>query len=264
MPILLSNDPPLNVTTNGDDRRPALLLLNPLGTTLDVWDPMIDKLVEQNYVIRFDMRGHGQSGPVESGMTMDDLVDDAVHVLDSLEVPRAHLLGASLGGLVAVNIACRHPERVDRMVLVSTAIRLGPDYWWQRVIDTVAEDGLESVAEHVHSILYSPAWAEANPESHAAAVQMFVETPVPTYLAGAELILATDIGPTLAGVRDSVLLVVGDDDPVLRHHPAEDLLARIPDSEAVLVSGARHRVFVEHPREIAEVVCEFLTDPDGR
>lgn len=264
MPILLSSTTPLNVQTDGDDRRPALVLINPLGTTLAVWDPMMPRLAEHNFVIRFDVRGHGHSTPVGEPYGIPDLGNDVLHILDVLEVPQASVLGASLGGLVGVWLAATHPERVDRLILVSTAPKLGPDYWWQRTIATVEREGLESVVDHVHQILCSEGLGESDPEAVKAARDMFLSTPVDAYLAGARAILQSNVGPLLESIRASTLLVVGEDDPVLQHHPAEDILAKIPDSEALLVGGARHRVFLEQPEAIAQVVSEFLTDPDGR
>ncbi len=59
------------------------------------------------------------------------------------------------------------------------------------------------------------------------------------------------------------MLIVGEDDPMLRHYPASDLLDLIQDSEAVNVSGACHRVLLEQPELLSPVICEFLVDPDG-
>ena len=264
MPMILSGETPINVETAGDDRRPALVLINPLGATLDIWEPMMAQLVEHNYVIRFDQRGHGGSPLPDEPFDLADLGHDVLNLLDVLEVPRTHVLGASLGGFVATWLAANHPERIDRVVLVSTAPRLGPDYWWQRTIATVEDRGLEGMIDHLDRVFFSERYIESQSEPLDASRQMMLATPPAAYLAGARVILDCDSGPLLERIRASTLLIVGSDDPVLQHHPAEDILARIPDSEAVLVEGARHRVFLEQPHEIAEVIGEFLTDPDGR
>ncbi len=266
MPTIISSEAPLNVRADGDDRRPALILINPLGTTLEVWDPLLDRLLEHNYVVRLDLRGHGLSELPDSDepLTLGGLCDDVLAVMDALELSRAHLVGASLGGLVAASLAADHPERVDRLVLIATAPHLGPDYWWQRTMATVEAEGLEGVADHVHEILFSPEWIEASPDASARARQMFLETPSDAYLAGAGVILDTDLREPLKRIRSSTLLVVGENDPVLRHYPAEDVLAEVPDAEAVIVGGARHRVFLEQPDAVASVICQFLTDPDAR
>ncbi|MGI9642570.1 MAG: alpha/beta fold hydrolase, partial [Acidimicrobiia bacterium] len=84
MPTVLSSAFPLNVVTTGDDRRPALLLINPLGTTTDFWEPMIEQLAVHNWVIRFDLRGHGGSTGAVEPYLISDLAADAVAVLDAL------------------------------------------------------------------------------------------------------------------------------------------------------------------------------------
>lgn len=264
MAIVLSADFPLHVETDGDDRRPALLLLNPLGTTLSFWDPLIGRLAEHYWVVRFDIRGHGRSVGEVNAYGVNDLADDALAVLDALEVPRAHVLGASLGALTGAYLAARHPDRVDRLVLASTGLQLGPDYWWEQTIDRVTRHGLRSVADHLEIIFFSEAWRDALPDRAEAARSMFLSTPVEAYLAGAEAIANADLRPFAELIRAPTLLIVGEDDPVLRHHPAVDLLSHIPDSEAVNVGGARHRVLIEQPELLGDLVVDFLRDPDAR
>jgi len=264
MATVLSAAFPLHVVTDGDDRRPALLLLNPLGTTLSFWDPLIGRLSEHNWVVRFDIRGHGRSVGEVADYTISDLADDAVAVLDALEIPRAHVFGASMGGLVAAELAARYPTRVDRLVLASIGLRLGPDFWWHETIARAQVGGLPSVADHVQKMFFSDDWSETFPDERKACRQMLVDTPVDAYVAGAQAILGADLRHVAPLIRAATLVIAGADDPVLRHHPSSDLLDAIPDSEAVEVSGARHRVLLEQPALLADVVCEFLADPDGR
>ncbi len=264
MVTVLSAAFPLHVVTDGDDRRPALLLLNPLGTTLSFWEPLIERLTEHNWVIRFDIRGHGRSVGEVAAYEISDLADDAVSVLDALEVPRAHVFGASMGGLVAAELAAHHPNRVDRLVLASTGLQLGPDFWWHETIARAQVGGLSSVADHIEKVFFSDEWRAAFPEARRAAREMFIATPVDAYVAGARAILNADLRQAAPMIRAATLLIGGADDPVLRHHPSSDLLDAIPDSEAVQVGGARHRVLLEQPALLTDVVCGFLTDPDGR
>lgn len=264
MPIVLSSAFPLNVVTTGDDRRPALLLISPLGTTTEFWEPMIEQLAEHNWVIRFDLRGHGKStGAVDPYLT-SDLAADAIAVLDALEVPRAHVFGASLGGLVAADLAAHYPDRVERLILAATGTQLGPDSWWRDTIARVGEFGVASILDRVDDVFFSEAWQLAVPERREAARAMLLSTPADAFLAGAHAILHADLKPFVELIRASTLVIVGEDDPVLRHHPADDLIKAIPDSEAVRVGGASHRVLLEQPNLLAAIVCEFLTDPDGR
>ncbi|MGI9604642.1 MAG: alpha/beta fold hydrolase [Acidimicrobiales bacterium] len=266
MPTVFADDRPINVETTGDDRRPALLLLNPLGTTIDVWEPLLATLASHNWVIRFDIRGHGrfaESTPIEP-YSVDDLTRDAIAVLDALEVTEANVLGASLGGLVGLQLAASYPDRVGRLILAATAPVLGPDYWWDRTIETVQSGGIEAAADHLERVLFSEAFRTALPTRVAEQRAMLVSTPDASYVAGARAIQDANLGPVAAGIRASTLLISGEDDPVLAHHPPTDLLSAITDSEAVMVSGAGHRVLVEQAEVLGPLICDFLTDPDGR
>lgn len=264
MPTVLSSAHPLHVVTTGDDRRPPLLLINPLGTTIGFWDPMLEELEQRNWIIRFDLRGHGGStGKELLPYDVSDLADDALAVLDALEVPRARVFGSSLGGLVAATLAIAAPERVERLVLAATALRLGTDFWWAETIRRVEANGIPSIVDHLDQLFFSEAWQLAVPDRRERARSMLLDTDPAAYIAGAQAIRAADLAETAHLVRASTLVIFGEDDPVLRHCPATDLLDRIDGSEAVNVSGARHRVLLEQPDLLAQVVNEFLFDPDA-
>ncbi|MBT8239815.1 MAG: alpha/beta fold hydrolase [Acidimicrobiales bacterium] len=266
MPTIFSTPYPLHAETEGDNRRPALLLVNPLGTNLHVWDPMIDKLKEHHFVIRFDARGHGESRsdePVEP-YVVEDLGRDCLAILDAYDVPRASVFGASLGGLAALWMAATHPERVDRLIVASAGGTIGPDGWWARTIETVKAGGVAAMADHLERVFFSEQCRSDAPGICADAREMLLSTPDDAYIAGAEAILHSEVGPLVGDIRASTLLIFGAVDPVLVHTPAYDLLDQIPDAEAVEVAGASHRVILEQSGPIADLVYEFLADPDGR
>ncbi len=264
MSTVLSADHPLHVETSGDDRRPAVLLLNPLGTSLEIWDPYVATLEARYWVIRFDMRGHGRSGSSVGEFVIADLVSDAVAVLDALEVPRSHVLGDSMGAMVAAELAAAHHGRVDRLILGSCGVHLGSHTWWEETIARVSAGGLDAVASHLLEIFFSEPWREANGEALGRARAMLLETNVATYLAGAEMLKSATLAGISDQIRASTLLIAGEDDPVYEHYPVTDLLSMIPGSEAVNVGGARHRVLSQEHEVLAPLINEFFSDPDGK
>ncbi len=264
MPTVLTDPIPLRVETTGDDRRPALVLINPLGTTLEFWQPMIDELSAHFWVVRFDIRGHGESAGEVNPYTIDDIANDVLVVMDALEIPRSHLFGSSFGGLVAATVAASHPERVDRLILAATALRLGSDEWWADLSSRINDAGLAAVVDHLDEIFFSEAWQLAVPDRLEAARAMFLDTPVDAYLAGIEAVLNSDLSSIIENIRAATLAIAGEGDPMFRYKPVTDLLERITDSEAVHVGGAKHRVLLEQPDALAQVVVDFLQDPDAR
>ena len=83
------------------------------------WDEIAPGLAQRFRVLRLDLRGHGRSGRIEGDCTLDDFVRDLLDVMDAAGVDKAHVVGFSLGGLIAQGIALSHPDRVDRLALIS-------------------------------------------------------------------------------------------------------------------------------------------------
>jgi len=102
-------------------RRPWLVLIQGMGLDRLGWEPVLRKLRRRFRLVLVDNRGVGHSGRPAGSFTVADMAGDIVAVLDAAGISRSHVLGASLGGMVAQELAISHPERVDGLVLVCTA-----------------------------------------------------------------------------------------------------------------------------------------------
>ena len=105
------------------DGTPVFALLHGLVDTLEIWDEVAPQLANFGRVVRFDQRGHGESSAPPGPYQRLDLARDAIAVLDALEIPRAVLVGHSMGGIVSMATALAFPDRVAGLVLVGTASR---------------------------------------------------------------------------------------------------------------------------------------------
>ncbi|WP_375487660.1 alpha/beta fold hydrolase, partial [uncultured Mycobacterium sp.] len=136
----------VHAVVTGRDRGPVLVLSNSLGATHRMWDVQLPAFEQRFRVVRYDTRGHGDS-PVPGGpYSIDDLADDLIALLDRLSIERAHIVGLSLGGMTAMRVAARCPERVDRVALLCTASRLAPASTWTERAATVRAHGSAAVA----------------------------------------------------------------------------------------------------------------------
>ena len=120
------NGAELCIDTIGDPDDPAILLIHGAGASMDRWEDSFCARLAQagRYVIRYDHRDTGRSTTYEPGKppyTGDDLVTDAVGILDTLNIERAHVVGMSMGGGIAQHIAIRHSQRVRSLTLMSTS-----------------------------------------------------------------------------------------------------------------------------------------------
>jgi pimeloyl-ACP methyl ester carboxylesterase len=135
------------IDTFGSPADPAVLLIAGVGSSMDWWDPEFCRLLADGgrYVIRYDHRDTGDAPsypPGRPGYTWDDLVDDAPAVLDEVGVDAAHLVGISMGGMLAQLVTLNHPSRVRSLVLMSTTAGAGDE-------DLPGPVGLESLPEPV-------------------------------------------------------------------------------------------------------------------
>lgn len=140
----------LNVQDEGPVAAPPVLLLAGLGMSATVWDPFADQLLRAGLrVLRLETRGHGRSDAPRSGYRLADLTSDVIAVLDEFDLPAAHLVGHSLGGTVAVQVALAAPERVTSISLLGALVAGQPPpatfLAWAGEVLRLLNDGLPAL-----------------------------------------------------------------------------------------------------------------------
>jgi 3-oxoadipate enol-lactonase len=239
---------------------PPVLLVQGLGYARWGWEPVADRLAREFRVVSFDNRGIGESDVPAGPYTVQRLAADAVAVLDHAGIERAHVVGASLGGMISQQLAIAHPERVDRLVLLCTtpggpdafpmpeqtvrlfaeAPSLAPEQALRRFVENSLSVRGELVDEIYRRRLENP-FDPAGWQAQAAA--------------GA----AWDAGDGLGEIRASTLVLHGMADNVLDHRNAELLGRRIPGSVVSFFPGAGHLFWWEQPDEVSAAIREFLS-----
>ena len=244
----------------GPEGAPVVMFSNSLGTTLEMWDDQAAALSDRYRVLRFDTRGHGRS-PVPPGpYTVDDLADDALELLDHLGIERVAFCGLSLGGAIGMTLALNAPERVERLILCSTALEFGPPEGWHDRAATVRSEGMAAIAPAGMERWFTPA---APSEVVARFDAMLRSQPVDGYAACCEALAALDLRGQLGGVRVPALTIAGDDDPVTPPAKLEAIRAEITGARDAVIPGARHLTNAEHPRFFTHVLTGFLAESAG-
>ena len=258
MPTVKANGVDLFYDLTGPKGTPVIAFSNSLGSTLEMWDAVVPALAGRFQCLRYDTQGHGRSGTRDTPTTIADLADDLAGLLDALGIARAHLVGLSLGGMIVQAFAASRPERTASLTLMATAAHLPPpDFWWQRAA-TVRESGLEAVVDAIVPRWFTPAFQKRDPGAVARTRDQFLMSNRNGYARCAEAIAGMDLRERIKTIAAPTLVIAGADDPVTPPAMGEDMRARIPGAEMVVIPNCAHLIAVEQPDIAAAYLAAFL------
>jgi 3-oxoadipate enol-lactonase len=245
---------------DGDQDRPVLLLSNSIGTDLHMWDGQVPALTEHFRVLRYDARGHGASDAPTGPYSLDRLVLDVVELLDALGLRRVHVLGLSLGGIVAQGLAVREPERVDRLVLSNTAAYLGPPQQWDRPIaDLLAAPDMRATAETFLRNWFPARMLDEPNEVVEGFRAALLATPREGVAGSWAVVRDADLRRTSALITNPTLVIAGEHDTVTSAAHGQELAGIVPGAQFTLLPTV-HMANVERQDEFLDAVLAFLTE----
>jgi len=242
---------------------PALLLLNSLGTSLEMWDDQIEALQEQFEIVRYDARGHGHStNGSRSELTLEQLARDALTVLDAFDIARAHLCGVSLGGMTSMVIARLWPDRVLKAALCNTSAYMPPRENWETRIDQVRKHGTEPLVEGTLGRWFTPAFRAAEPQRVDKIRQMLLTTTPEGYIACCAAIRDMDLREDIKGINATTLVVGGTQDTGTPPAHAQLIANSIAGAKLKMLDAA-HMSNIEQAAEFTQTVLEFFGTPEA-
>lgn len=237
---------------------PALLMLNSLGTSLELWDEQAAALAERFELVRYDVRGHGKSSVgARSELTIAQLADDALAVLDACGIARAHLCGLSLGGMTAMHIARHSPDRVLRVMLCNTAPHIAPQQAWQARIDTVLNQGMVALTEGILERWFTPGFRADHADKVDQVRQMLLATDPRGYAACCAAIRDMDLRDDIRSLDAITLVIGGTLDPATPPAQAELIHQSIKSSRLMMLEAA-HLSNIERAAEFTATLLDFL------
>ena len=243
-----------------------LLLIHGLGYARWGWEPVLPGLAAQFDVILFDNRGIGESDPPPGPYTAAEMAGDAIRVLDEAGVERAHVVGTSLGGMVAQELALGHPDRVDRLVLACTTPG-GPKAhpMPQQTVALMAEaatlEPAVALRRFVENAL-APATVTEHPElvDRIMAHRLATAQQPAAWAAQAAAGATFDAFDRLGALAAPALVQHGDEDVVVDPRNADVLVELLPDARLERLPETGHLFFWEAPERFVSSVSAFLED----
>jgi 3-oxoadipate enol-lactonase len=237
----------------------GLLLVNSLGTALDLWEPQAAPLATRFRLVRYDQRGHGGTTAPPGPYTIEALAGDAIELLDRLGLERVSVCGLSIGGAVATWIAVSAPHRVDRLVIASAGPRFAtPETWVERAA-TVRAEGTEAVVDGVIQHWFTPGFAATHPEVVARFRAEFCAVDREGYAGCCDALARWDATPHLGRVLAPTLVISGAEDSVAPPARGRELAEAIPDSRHLVLDDCAHLASANQPAVFTGAVLEHLT-----
>lgn len=239
-----------------------VLMIQGLGADSRGWALQRPAIGRHYRGIVFDNRGVGRSDKPRGPYDLETMADDAVAVLDDAGVGSAHVIGASMGGVLAQIMAVRHPERVRSLVLACTACR---HLAWRRELledwAAVAQArGMRAFAGENMRWLVGPRALRRFWPAFAALTPLAMSAPTHAFVAQVNAILDQDdsVRDLLHTVRVPALVLVGSQDILTPQADSEEIAELIPDAELAIVRGGAHGFMVENFPAFNKLVLEFL------
>lgn len=250
----------LDVAGAGD----LVVLLHGIGGNKRNWRDNIGALGRHFQVAAWDARGWGASDDYEGPLTFEDMSQDLLRVMDHLGHRRAHIVGLSMGGRIAMHFAVHHPDRVGSLVLCDTT--QGPKDWPEerrtafiqsRQAPLLSGKTPADIAEQVATSLVSP---DATAEARAQLVESLSMLHKDSYLKAIEANVADVILADLSLITVPTLVMVGEDDRLTPPEEAQEIAGLIARARLHVIERAGHLINIEAPTEFNEQVLAFLLE----
>jgi pimeloyl-ACP methyl ester carboxylesterase len=242
-----------------------ILLIQGLGYPSGMWFLQVQELAKHFRTIIFDNRGVGRTDKPDEEYSVALMASDAGGLLRSLGVKKAHVVGVSLGGYIAQELALSQPDLVDRLVLLATSCG-GPKYieltkaLWEEV---AALAGLppEEIIRRGMALAATGKFFCEHPELIARSVAIRLENPQPLYAFGRQSAAAMSFNSTdrVHLIRQLTLILAGAQDRVMPLVLTEELAQKIPNAHLKVFPDAAHLLFLEKAQAVNQAIVEFLT-----
>ena len=259
MPILKrAGLPAINYVAEGSGR--PVVLIHGVGADLMSWDTVVPDLVGQYRVIRADLRGHGRSDPISGPHKLDEFVVDVLDAMDACGVAKADIVGFSLGGMIAQAMALDHPERVDRLAIISAVCGRNEEERAkvQGRLKILYEKGIAAITGAAEDRWFTEEFKAKYPEKVKLRLAQLMANDPESYKSAYTVFCTSDLGARTATIRHKTLIATGEFDQGSNPRMARFMHDAIPGSKLIILPGLRHSLLVEAPDKVSAMLREFL------
>jgi len=256
------------VLAAGPETGRPLVLIHGLGWDAErLWAGQMARLAGAGWrVLAPDLRGNGGSAPIRAPLRVPDLADDVAAVLAALGVVRPVLVGFSMGGMVATDLALRPGIAPAGLMIACGGVTCPPEAEAavEAMLDRAARLGPDAFAAEQATAIFAPAWAAGNPAAVADFRRWRAAMDQQSLRHSFRAPFGCDYAPRLGGIACPVAVLAAAEDSFVDPEDARALAARFPDGRFELLPGAGHMAPIEAPEAFADRLAAFLTRVEAR
>jgi pimeloyl-ACP methyl ester carboxylesterase len=238
-----------------------IVLLHGVGCDSRMFRPIVGRLEDSRVLIPWNMPGYGTK-PLDGSVTFAGLADDVVADLDARGIGKAILLGHSIGGMIAQEVAATYPDRVAALILSGTTAVFGSrDGTFQKEFlkaRLAPLDAGKTMAELASTFATGLLGSNPDPDAGSAVAALTAELPEASYRAGLECLVTFNRRAELAGISVPTLLIAGEEDTNAPLKTMQRMAEIIPGARLVVLPQTGHLAPLECPDRFAEAVRQFL------
>lgn len=255
-----ANGSSIFVETVGPPDGPPVLLVHSLTADHSAWRRLVPVLADRFRVIAPDLRGHGASPAPPPPYSMATLAADMAGILDRLAVESAHVIGLSIGGMIAQQLALDHPQRVRSLVLAATACEMteARKAVWDDRIRQVEADGVASLVDSTLERWFTPPTHRDDPALIQACAAMIRATTAEGYVGCAAAIRDMALTDRLGEIAVPTLVLSGAEDPSTPPELQAQIRDGIPGARMETFEATAHQIALERPDRFNTLVTDFL------
>jgi 3-oxoadipate enol-lactonase len=239
-----------------------LILIHGLSDDARLWAPLMSEVSKEYRTIALDIRGHGRSGKPDMPYSFRQFSEDLLAFLRELDIPRAHLLGLSMGGATAQQFALKHAEKVRSLILLSTFSYTDPNLraTFKRFRNRLITGGCPAFFDDAVKLTVTSKFASAHADEIATVKEEMVTMNSPTALVHAiDACMEFDVADRLSQLSLPTLIISGREDTFTPLYFSEQIHHSIPGSKWNILDGVAHNVLIpEKIPELSQFVLEFL------
>lgn len=264
MPRIQTRATTLNYQWDGPESGPVVMLSHSLAADLNMWTPQVAPLAAAGYrVLRYDSRGHGRSAVPPGPYTIEQLADDAVDLMDSMDLTGAHFCGLSMGGMVGQSLGARHADRLLSLALCSTSAYMPPRELWQERIEFVSTKGMAAVVDATIDRWFTKAGQARLPDEVQKIRDVYIQTSVEGFCACCAAIRDMDQRDAIRVITTPTMILAGEYDEGTPVSAAKFIHERIAASRLVVTADAAHLQNIEQSEVFTKSLLEFLEENRG-